>query len=149
MYLLVQNGAIVQPLRTPGAKEAKLLDGFLMAPPDGVWTDSLAAACGFLPVVEPPRPSITATQTFDPDTFAMVNGSPTRVYNVRNKTQAELDADAAAAAAQAERDQAKAAIAQLDAFITNGTNNTAAQVRDQVILHARILKRLIRDAFQG
>ncbi len=146
-YALVQNGAIVA-VRNPGRSEAKLLDGQLLSAPDGVWTDALAAACGFLPIVEPTPPTLTAQQTLDPDTFVMQAGKPTRVYNVRAKTAAELAADAQAAADQADRDQAKAAVTQLNAFIANGTANTAAQVRDMTVIQARILVRLIKDSFR-
>jgi hypothetical protein len=105
----------------------------------------LQEACGYMVVVEPPRPPITALETFDPDTFQLLVGVPTRIYHVRNKTQAELDAEAAAVTAEAERDDARAAIAQLDTFLAIGTP-TNAQVLAVVRLLARVAKRLIRDA---
>lgn len=147
MYVLVQDGALVLPLRTPRKVEAKLLDGALLSPPDGRWTDALAAACGFLPVTEPVRPAITVTQTFDPDTIELVAGVPTRVYHVRDKTQAELDDDAAAARDALERQQARDAVAELDTFLALQTP-TNAQVVAVVRLLCRVAKRLIRDTFQ-
>jgi hypothetical protein len=105
-------------------------------------------ACGWYVVVEPARPSITASQTFDPDTFVFAANAVTRTYHVRNKTQAELDADAAAAQAALERQQAKDAIADLDTYLALASP-TNAQTLVVVKLLCRIAKRLIRDAFGG
>lgn len=108
--------------------------------------DATLQACGWYVVVEPARPSITAAQTFDPDTFEFAGNTVTRVFHVRAKTQAELDADAAAAQATLERRQAKDAIVDLDAFLALATP-TNAQTLVVVKLLCRIAKRLIRDAF--
>lgn len=145
MYALVVDDAVVSTGRLPAS--ARRLDTQEWVMGLATATVDLQQACGYLEVDEPARPTVTAQQTFDPDTIELVAGVPTRVFHVRAKTQAELDADTADADTRAERDQAKAAVAQLDQFITRGATNTAAQVRDMTVIQARILKRLIRDSF--
>jgi hypothetical protein len=146
VYALVRDG-VIEAVRNPSRHgEVKLSDGRLIRPPDSGWTDSLAAACGFVPVADPGAPIITALQTFDPHTVEMIGGVPTVVYHVRNKTQAERDIEAAEAQAQVERQQARDAVADLDAFLALPTP-TNAQTLVVVKLLCRIAKRLIRDAF--
>jgi hypothetical protein len=66
-----------------------------------LWSDYITDAelngCGWFLVVEPTRPTITAAETFEPDTIALVAGTPTRRYHARPKTVAELAADTAQA----------------------------------------------------
>lgn len=49
------------------------------------------AAVGMMVVVDVPKPADTATQTSD-CTYQMVNGLPTMVWTMRNKTAEELSA---------------------------------------------------------
>lgn len=58
--------------------------------------------------------------------------------------QERADQRAAGEADEADRATVRAAVAQLSTFI-NLASPTAAQTRDQTVLHARILRRLIRD----
>ena len=88
-YALVLNGSLVA-VRNPGRTEPKLSDGRPLGAPDGVWTDELAALCGFVPIVETARPADTATDTTD-RTVQLVNGVPTVVWVTRAKTPAELN----------------------------------------------------------
>jgi hypothetical protein len=145
VFALVKDGLIVSTGGLPTSARRLDTQAWVM----GLATagTSLQQACGYFMVVEPARPTITTAETFDPDTIDLVNGVPTRIYHVRSKTAAELAADLATATATTERDQARQAITALDAFITRGATNTAAQVRDMTVIQARILKRLIRDSF--
>lgn len=71
--------------------ERKTSDGFLLTPPEGGWTEELAALCGFVPVVDTPRPDDTATTTHD-RSVELVNGTPTVLWTQRAKTADELAA---------------------------------------------------------
>jgi len=87
MYALVTNNELT--VRQPGALETKLSDGALIGAPDGIWTDELAALCGFIRVTETPRPDDTGTTTWD-RTIELVDGTPTVVWTERDKTPEEL-----------------------------------------------------------
>lgn len=87
MYALVTNNELTA--RQPGALETKLSDGALIGAPDGIWTDELAALCGFIRVTETPRPDDTGTTTWD-RTIELVDGTPTVVWTERDKTPEEL-----------------------------------------------------------
>lgn len=147
MYARVNGSSVVETAAFPHDL-VRLSDGGKVLFSDYITHDELAA-CGWYQVVEPAPPLLTAQQTRDPDTIEVVAGVPTRVFHVRNKTQPELDADAAVSLTLAERQQAREALADLDQFIDRGNANTNVQVRDAVLLHARILKRLIKDALGG
>lgn len=86
-YALVIDGTLVA-VRNPGRTETKLSDGRPLGAPDGIWTDDLAALCGFVPIVGTPRPDDTADTTTD-RTVQLVNGTPTVVWTTRAKTDAE------------------------------------------------------------
>lgn len=86
-YALVDNGTIVA-VRHPGRTEPKLSDGRPLGAPNGIWTDELAALCGFVPIVETDRPADTDTHTTD-RTVEMVNGAPSVVWVSRPKTDDE------------------------------------------------------------
>ena len=65
MYALIQSGAITATGQAP--RGARRLDtGQWVTPPADGWTPELLAACGWLPVVETPRPADTKTTTSDP-----------------------------------------------------------------------------------
>lgn len=146
MYAHLTSGSIDELALRPHDL-IRIADGAKVLWSDYITTQELAA-CGWFQVVEPARPAITDTQTFGADTIEVVAGAPTRVYHVRNKTQAELDAEAAAAADQQARDQAKAAVTQINTFLAIAPSSlTNAQVRDEVILLSRIAKQLIKDSF--
>lgn len=108
-------------------------------------------ACGWYLVSDPGAPVIDpATQVVQPRVAVYSSQSNTvaYVYTVRAKTQAELDADADAAQTALERQQARDAIADLDAFLALSAP-TNAQTLTVVKLLCRIAKRLIRDALGG
>lgn len=145
-YALVVDGRIQANGALPAS--ARRLD-------DGRWVMGLATAgvalqraCGWYEITDSGPPQYDpATHVLEPRT---VSYNPlagvSYVYTVRAKTADELAADVAAAQAKTERDQAKAAIADIDTFLALPTPSNA-QVVAQVRLNARVLKRLIRDAF--
>jgi hypothetical protein len=97
VYALVIDGAIVAVRNPRRSGEVKLSDGRVLRPPESGWTVSMAAACGFVPVVDPGAPTITALQTFDASTVELVAGVPTTTYHPRDKTPDELAAEQLAA----------------------------------------------------
>ncbi len=86
-YALVKGGQVTE--RRPGRYETKVSDGATLSPPDGGWTDELAALCGFLPVTDTTQPPDTATTTHD-RSVELIEGTPTVVWVERPKTQTEL-----------------------------------------------------------
>jgi hypothetical protein len=85
---------VIAAVRQPSARgERKLSDGALLRPPESMWTDDLAAVCGFVPVTDPGRPTLTSLQTLDTNTVELIAGVPTIVYHVRDKTPEELAAE--------------------------------------------------------
>jgi hypothetical protein len=97
VYALIRDG-VIEAVREPFRQgEVKLSDGRLMRPPESGWTESMAAACGFVPVVDAGPPAITALQTFDANTVELVAGVPTTTYHPRDKTPDELAAEQRAA----------------------------------------------------
>ncbi len=123
-YALVIGNVLTN--RGPGRIEQKLSDGRFLSPPEGGWTDALAALCGFVPIVNTARPADTATTTYD-RTVALVNSAPTVVWTARPKTQAELDAEAAAVNRTTITTQATAALDANRTFLAI-TSPTNAQV---------------------
>lgn len=101
----------------------------------------------FLPIVETPRPADTATTTSDGD-LAMVDGKPTQVWVVRDKTEDEIarDADATAESnATTLQGLARAALVGNKAFL-NLASPTNAQTLAQVRALTRQNNALIRLA---
>lgn len=133
----------------PLPRAARRLDTgqWVTPPPDG-WTDTLAAACGWLPVVESPRPADTATDTYDP-AYAVTGSSVTQSWTPRPWTAEELAAQAEAAAYEARRLTVKAIIADLQAEKTRaqaviGTPNATIKTNPApyVVDVARAAKRI-------
>ena len=113
-YALIQSGTITATGQLP--RGARRLDtGQWVTPPTDGWTPELLAACGWLPVVEVPRPADTDTHTSDPAPVALVAGVPTQQWAVRPWTEAELAANAEQAAYAAQRATVKAIINDLRA----------------------------------
>jgi hypothetical protein len=146
VFARVNGSAVVETAGRP-RNLIRLADGAKVLFSEYI-TEAELNACGWYTVIEPARPTITAQQTFDPDTFEFADALVSRVYHVRNKTQAELDDAAATAQAELERQQARDAIVDLDAFLALPTP-TNAQTLAVVKLLCRIAKRLIRDAIGG
>ncbi|MBK8758818.1 MAG: hypothetical protein IPM08_17395 [Actinomycetales bacterium] len=90
-YALVVGGIIQSTRNTPPPAARRLDTGAWVTPLDGIWTEALAAACGWLPVAVVARTADTATHTSD-YAVTLVGGVPTDTWTVRAKTQAELDA---------------------------------------------------------
>lgn len=90
MYALMTTTGVdaVGPL----PRAARRLDTgqWVTPPPDG-WTDTLAAACGWLPVVESPRPADTATDTHEP-TYTRDGAAVIQSWTPRPWTSDELAA---------------------------------------------------------
>jgi hypothetical protein len=113
-------------------------------------------ACGWHTVNEPPRPTITAQETFDADTFAFANDVVTRVYNVRAKNADELKADTITANRTTVTDKAtiEADIAALKLFlgdpdvqaVLDNANNTALPTATLNRALKAIVRQLRRDA---
>jgi hypothetical protein len=156
VYALVIDGAIVAVRNPRRSGEVKLSDGRVLRPPESGWTVSMAAACGFVPVVDPGAPTITALQTFDASTVELVAGVPTTTYHPRDKTPDELAAEqlaasrAASTAALTNLETIQARIADIKAFLVDPDvqvvldqpNTTALTVQQT----NRALKALVRQA---
>lgn len=154
MYALVIDDAIVRTAGTP--TDLRRLDDGASVLFSSYITDAELAACGWFPVVESTRPTITTAEMFDPDTIELVAGTPTRVYHVRAKTAAELQADVAAANSVAVSNLAdlNTAIANLKTFLTDvdvqavldNSNNTALPTATLNRALKAIVRQLRRDA---
>ena len=141
-YALVINEAITeQASKLPSS--ARRLD-------DGSWVmDLLTAdlglqqACGWFQIVDTACPPDTATTTSD-RSIQIVNGLPTVVWTVRDKTAAEIAADVAAAERQAEVEQVQAMIVPMRDYLDIAAP-TAAELEEQVgrLTHVSLL--LTRD----
>ena len=107
---------------------------------------SLQEACGWFQVVDVARPADTATDTYD-RTVELLVGTPTVVWTVRLKTQAELDSDTAQEADTTLRDQARTAFAANKLYLdsTPGTAEAIAQV-DALTAQMNRMIRLVVDA---
>jgi hypothetical protein len=156
MYALVLDG-VIEAIRKPRRSgELKLSDGKLLRPPESGWTTSLAAACGFVPIVDPGPPVITPLQTFDPHTVEMIGGVPTIVYHVRDKTPEELAAEALATsraantAALTDLETIEARIADIKLFLVDPDIQAVLDVANTTPLTTqqtnRALKALVRQA---
>ena len=106
---------------------------------------ALQEACGWYTVADVARPPDTPTTRFE-RSFEMVATVATMVWTAVPKTQVEQDAETDAAAAEVLRQEARDAIADLDAYLGLGSP-TAAQVRQAVDFLARVSKRLIVDNY--
>lgn len=133
--------------RSPGRLETKLSDGKLLGPPDTGWTPTLAALCGFVPVVTTARPSDTASVTYD-RSITLPGGIPTETWTQRPKTQAELDADTAATVRADIESRVTAYIGAADTFLALGAP-TNAQVLTQVQRNTRAIVGILRQARQA
>jgi hypothetical protein len=156
LYALVLDDEIIEVRNPRRSGEFKLSDGRLMRPPASGWSDSLAAACGFLPVADPGAPPVTALQALGANTVELIGGVPTIEYHLRDKTPAELAAEALAAA-RAENEailssleDVQTRIADIKAFLVDPDvqavldqpNTTALTVQQT----NRALKALVRQA---
>jgi hypothetical protein len=160
VYALVIDGEIVAVRHPSRQGEFKLSDGTLLRPPETGWTDNLAAACGFVSVVDPGPPALTPTQTLDPSTVELVAGVPTLTYHPRNKTAQELAAEQRATTISANTatvtDQTTilADIANLKTFLVDpdvqavldNANNTALPTATLNRALKAVVRQLRRDA---
>ena len=116
LYALTTDGQTVTTTATLPPTGARRLDtGAWVTPPADGWTADMLAACGWLPVVEVPRPADTETTTSDPAPVALVAGVPTQQWTVRPWTAEELAAKAEQAANEALRATVKVIINDLRA----------------------------------
>ena len=136
MYALILSNEIQSVGNLPRA--ARRIDtGQWVMPPGGVWTDMQAATCGYVPVVDVPRPADTATDTFV-RSVELVSFTPTVVWTARPWTVEELAAQQAndnraiveAATTAAKADNATI-IAGADTYLAIGAP-TNAQIAAQV-----------------
>ena len=108
-------------------------------------TDAEAISFGWFPLVVEDQPDDTETTTWDEQIF--FEAAQVRMSWVeRAKTQAELDADAEQAVKTSEQDQARQAVQNLQAFITDN-NPSNAEVVAACKLMARVCVRLIKDNY--
>jgi hypothetical protein len=156
VYALVIDG-VIEAVRNPSRHgETKLLDGKLLRPPESGWTESMAATCGFLLVVDPGAPALTPLQALDPSTVEPVAGVPTLTYHPRDKTAQELADEQLVATRSANNEtltdleSVRARIADIKAFLVDPDvqavldqpNTTALTVQQT----NRALKALVRQA---
>lgn len=84
--------------RAPRSGEQRTDTGEWVTPLDGQWSDTDAAACGFLPVTESPQPTPGPDETLE-SAVALVDGQPVRQWTTRALTADELAARATMTAA--------------------------------------------------
>ena len=108
-------------------------------------TDAEAISFGWFPLVVEDRPADTETTTWDRQIFFEPE-QVRRGWVERAKTQAELDAEVEQATRSGEQEQARQAVANLQAFITDN-NPSNAEVVQAVKLLARVCVRLIKDNY--
>jgi hypothetical protein len=132
---------------------AYLLDGVIqrVAPLRNASLE-IQQACGWHAITDTPRPADTASHTFDAS-VVLVAGVPTRLWQTRPWTPAELAMRAAGANDLTIREQAEQALTtlqqQIDAapvtFTTLAQAQTAMrQLQQAVQFQARVNRRLIR-----
>lgn len=145
MYAYVADGAIARTTGRP-TNLTRIADGATVLWSEYI-TDAELAACGWLRVAEPPRPAITAQQTFDPDTIELVAGVPTRVYHVRARTASELQADTAAVNSAAVSDLAalQTAITNLKTFLTDVDVQAVLDNPNATVLPTATLNRALKS----
>ncbi len=141
-YALVVGGTIRSTRSAPPPAARRLDNGAWVTPLDGIWTDPLAAACGWLPVTVVARPADTPTHTSD-YAVTLVGGVPTETWTVRAKTQAELDSSAITTNEADLIARAKTALTANAAFLA-AKNPTTAQAVAQVKALTRQVNALIR-----
>lgn len=145
MYVRVVAGAIVSaPQTAPPAGAQRLDTGAWVTPPNGVWTDPLAATCGWLPVTVVARPADTPTTTSD-YSVTLVGGIPTDTWTARAKTQGEIDAATATANMATLLGKADAASTNNAAYLALASP-TNAQAVAQVAALTRQVTVLVRLA---
>ena len=103
----------------PLPRAARRLDTgqWVTPPPDG-WTDTLAAACGWLPVVESPRSADTATDTYEP-TYTVDGATVVQSWTLRPWTAEELAAQAEQSAYEAQQATDRAILDATAALMAN------------------------------
>lgn len=143
-YALVVGGIIQSTRNTPPPAARRLDTGAWVTPLDGIWTEALAAACGWLPVAVVARTADTATHTSD-YAVTLVGGVPTDTWTVRAKTQAELDATTSTTNGAALLAKAATALTNNAAFLAVASP-TNAQAVAQVKALTRQVNALIRLA---
>ena len=146
-YAKVIDGTLIEVRQPSRDGEPKLLDGQIMRPPDGQWTDNLAAAVGFYPIIRTSKPDDTLTERYE-RSVTLVDGDPTETWTAVAKTQQEQDDEAAAAVLVANEATINTKLdAALSAMqdIIDSPPSTQAQARDAIVLQARVLRALIRN----
>lgn len=113
LYAHIAGAAVEHVGALPHAARRLDTGQWVTPPPDG-WTGELAAACGWLPVVESPRPADTATDTHEP-TYTRDGQTVVQSWTPRPWTAEELAAQAEQAAYDAQRLTLKAIITDLRA----------------------------------
>lgn len=137
IYAHITNGAVDQVGAPPATAYAA-----------GRWWDlrtldpDALTACGWQPLVELPRPADTSTATADLS-YALVDGAPTQVWTIRDKTQAELDAVTVATNETALLTKARTALTVNATYIALAAP-TNAQTVAQVKALARQVNALIK-----
>ena len=91
MFARVVNGEVEYGFVGPLPSRAqRLADGEWIEPPNGEWTLDLAASCGWLPVVQTPRPEDTREVRYIPAPPIVQNGFPVQQWASRPWTSGEI-----------------------------------------------------------
>jgi hypothetical protein len=130
--------------RSPGRLETKLSDGKQLGPPDTGWDDTLAALCGFVPIIDTARPADTASVTYD-RSIGLPAGLPTVVWTQRPKTAGELAADTAQTVRADIESRVNAYLAAADTFLALGAP-VQADVLAQCRRNTRAIIGILRQA---
>jgi hypothetical protein len=134
-YALVADGQILDSGYPPPC--ARNASGAWVCPVDGVWTDELAATCGWLPVTETTAPVETASTYYLPG-VALVGGVPTRSWTAVAKSAERVNKETI-------QSQAATALATNTTFLALASP-TNAQLAAQVKALTRQSQGLIRLA---
>jgi hypothetical protein len=157
MFAYVNGGSIHQTRHSLPDAGSYTVDGVVqrVAPLRNA-TPDIQRACGWYEVTETDPPAFNPSTQVSSSTVELVDGTPARVWTVRDKTPEELAAEIAAANAQllADLTVIQAKITELKAFLSDPDviaaeaqpNNTALTAAQQNRFNKAVARQLRRSA---